>query len=102
MICGGCRKSTPYTDIRYVMRGKETPVALCIACRGMRNVKPSSIKEAPQAPERVPYICDRCKYSFRFKADGTYNLKCPYCGKSDKIRRKTVISADDIIKSSIE
>ncbi|MBI4983486.1 hypothetical protein HZC32_02480 [Candidatus Woesearchaeota archaeon] len=40
-------------------------------------------------PEYAQYICTHCDYVFRVdraKAGITYGVKCPYCGRPDKLR----------------
>jgi len=41
------------------------------------------------APDYSKYTCTKCSYVFRVdrvKAGITYGVKCPYCGRSDKLR----------------
>ena len=35
--------------------------------------------------EKISYICTRCKYKFKHNPAGEVFLKCPYCGKDDRI-----------------
>ena len=59
-----------------------------------KNVKKSSYPEAkeslPIKSEAQNYRCTRCNYSFKFDNSKRelMNLKCGYCGKSDKIIKK--------------
>ena len=41
------------------------------------------------APDYAQYTCTKCNYVFkvdRSKAGITYGVKCPYCGRMDKLR----------------
>src|SRR3989344_4620604 len=99
--CEFCRKSFPNEELQYVLRGRPNPILLCSECRNKHVVtKPKDIPSPNPKAAKIDYICDRCKFKFKFKPDGTYRLHCPYCGKSDKIRKDTIVSAQDIIRSS--
>ncbi len=42
-------------------------------------------------PDYASYTCAHCNYAFRLdraKAGLTYGAKCPYCGRTDKIKLK--------------
>lgn len=50
----------------------------------------SSQRIAPlPAPDYTAYSCTNCNYDFRVdraKAGLTYGVKCPYCGRQDKLK----------------
>jgi len=88
IACSRCRKIVPISDIKYVLTGKDMKLELCSECRG-EKAKPAThgikvIKSTPTDSKKISYLCARCKY--KFKADPkAVSLKCPYCGKSDKV-----------------
>ena len=88
IACSRCRKIVPISDIKYVLSGKDMKLELCSECRG-EKVKPATpgikvVKSSPADANKVTFLCARCKY--KFKADPKNSvLKCPYCGKSDKV-----------------
>lgn len=97
IICERCRKSCSMPEIRYVSQGADTKIALCLSCRNrdkLRNEQAAQTKTVKR-----PYFCDRCKYKFQFDSEGFANLKCPYCGRSDKIRKHDPESADTILRT---
>ena len=101
MICDRCRKAVLIADVRYLALGNNKTALLCSSCRAGKPVKES---KKPLATKQVKksYVCSRCKYKFKYTNDGTTNLKCPFCGLSDKVREDKLISANDIIKASIK
>lgn len=92
ITCYRCRRPTPFDDIKYILRG-EYKVALCDRCREQSEAqqksaparKASSRHEVTPQSKRIPYMCSRCNYKFRFDAQGQAPLRCPYCGKPDKL-----------------
>lgn len=55
---------------------------------------PTKVKtaQAPKTPaqELTPFLCERCNYHFRVneaKVGIQCNLRCPYCGKFDRLRK---------------
>jgi len=68
---------------------------------GTISVKKPSIGAAPEPPKPVAkqrvvsdkpgadhYLCSRCNYKFKFDDDGITSLRCPYCGKADKLNKQ--------------
>ncbi|MFH1212033.1 MAG: hypothetical protein V1659_03840 [Candidatus Woesearchaeota archaeon] len=98
IICEGCRKPVLISDIKYVLKG-ETRKGLCTICR---NKQANSEKEKGLAKEKqkVPYFCARCKYKFLHSPVSGSNLRCPYCGKSDKVLNDNPSSAENLLKDS--
>ena len=61
-----------------------------ISNTGQSRFSSSSQRIVPlPAPEYSKYVCTKCNYVFRVdrvKAGITYGVKCPYCGRNDKLR----------------
>ncbi len=93
--CDKCKANVPLEMVRLYPKPMGGNLVLCEACLE----KTKRTKTHPDIPSRAPrlpssdyfkYDCRRCKYEFKVdenKANITYNLVCPYCGKSDKIAR---------------
>ncbi|MFH1511428.1 MAG: hypothetical protein ABIF10_07080 [Candidatus Woesearchaeota archaeon] len=92
MTCESCKKTVPISDVKYIMRGEKRQ-AMCKNCR-------EKMKEAKQdkSQQRRPYFCVRCKYKFKHKPTNQALLKCPYCGKGDKVIENIAPSADRLLK----
>lgn len=87
--CERCKTATPLNKVKLFPKDKETNLLVCEKCHQelSRPRLVSRTKPLPQA-EYAKYFCTRCKYPFRadsLKVDVIYNLKCPYCGKDDKL-----------------
>ena len=46
------------------------------------------------------FLCVRCKYKFQHDMSSERILRCPFCGKTDKIIDDKPMPADDLIESS--
>lgn len=90
MLCDKCRRPTSITDVKYVAKGDGTRLALCSKCRN--KVVESQIKANPEksakTSEKVPYVCGKCGYRFRFDPNSQAQLRCPYCGRPDKLQQQ--------------
>lgn len=96
-VCDRCRKFVPLSDIKYIPKGKDQKIMLCSACRAKGDV--ASEKSAKKEDNKKIYICYRCNY--KFKADPKAKaLRCPYCGKDDKLEEYKFSSAESLIKES--
>jgi ribosomal protein L37AE/L43A len=92
LICDNCMtdlKSTPNSKITnsqsriYMDAPKEK-----ISNQSRFGTSSQRIIPLP-APDYSKYTCTKCSYVFRVdrvKAGITYGVKCPYCGRSDKLR----------------
>jgi DNA-directed RNA polymerase subunit RPC12/RpoP len=98
-LCERCRKFFSFGDIKYIVKGPDSKVALCSKCRAQSTVEASKIKEK-KAEEKVPYICGRCKYKFKYDKSSGAALKCPYCGKNDKMMVDKVSDINKLINES--
>lgn len=125
MICDKCRKIVPISEIKYVLKendlAKEESLrwALCAACRETKSsnqviiktklVKPGEIKEPTQEkktfaqleePVKRVFLCARCNYKFKFNPTGIGNLRCPFCGKNDRVTEYKSLSTEELIRTS--
>ena len=103
MVCDRCRKSVPVSDVKYIPKPTGGFTQLCSICRDRNKTsKPETleiirpkkqvikekIREAKHTHadmSRTNYFCTRCNYQFKYGLDGVTVLRCPYCGKSDKV-----------------
>jgi len=98
MTCDHCRKAVAVSEIKYLPKGKDGMVALCPSCRtkfkATAEKKPAELK-----PAKKPYFCIRCKYHFKFDPRSAANLRCPFCGREDKVIEDKVPDADTLIRT---
>jgi DNA-directed RNA polymerase subunit RPC12/RpoP len=102
MTCGACKKAVLMSDIRYVQKGDKV-VAMCTPCREKNKIqeaaeRKSAGKAAPKSADRQSYFCVRCKYKFKYSPTATTILRCPYCGRSDKIIENIAPDVDTLLK----
>lgn len=126
MICDKCRKIVPINEVKYVLKendlSKEESLrwALCAACRETKSsnqviiktklVKPSEIKEQTtqekkafvqlEEPAKKVFLCARCNYKFKFNPIGISSLRCPFCGKNDRVTEYKSLSTEELIRTS--
>lgn len=98
MVCDRCREFVPISEIRYQLK-ENSRIALCPNCRE----KADTVNPKPRikSEDKKPYFCERCKYKFRFDPKKGRALKCPYCGKEDKVTEDKISNAEDLIKQSM-
>jgi DNA-directed RNA polymerase subunit RPC12/RpoP len=86
ILCERCRKFVPITEIKYVPKAGGR-MALCTKCLSNFKVEDEKKRAAASASvqNRPTYFCSRCRFKFKYNPSGTSDLKCPYCGKGDKI-----------------
>ena len=60
----------------------------------MKEEKPAKVDN------KQIFICERCRYKFKYSAKSGRALVCPYCGKSDKIIEDVKQSAENLIQKS--
>lgn len=96
-LCERCRKFFTFSEIKYIVKGPDSKIALCNKCREQSNVEKSKIKEKP-ASDKTPYFCGRCKFKFKFDKSTGAKLSCPYCGKDDKIVLDRVSDINKLIE----
>lgn len=95
MFCDRCHKTAPISEMRYELKGKDGRIALCSGCRSEKAVEK---KEKTWVPEKKAYLCSRCRYKFKFDEKGVSSIKCPYCGKTDRVRAYNPEMAESIVK----
>jgi Trm5-related predicted tRNA methylase len=99
MLCEKCRNFFPIAEIKYMVniaKGKDEKIALCTSCRAKHKLEIPKAKKAD--PQKTPYFCVRCRYKFKHSPHGETNLKCPFCGKDDKIILDKAPSTERMIK----
>jgi len=102
ILCGNCNKSVPVVDVKYFAKfSGGMPIAMCTSCRN--NLKLSSIKK--KKPEvivkelRKIFLCHSCGYKFRFNVLSSSKIKCPFCGKADRIAEDSEDFAEKLVRS---
>lgn len=101
MICDRCHKSVLTSEMRFEPKGADSMTALCSQCREETKL-PDKKQGLKTVPEKKTYFCGRCRYKFKFDQKGISNLKCPYCGRSDRTMVYNPESAEKIIKESMK
>tara|TARA_Y100000031_G_C7981168_1_gene274799 strand:- start:140 stop:472 length:333 start_codon:yes stop_codon:yes gene_type:complete len=79
-FCQNCKKEVDVNEVKYIAKDDNT---FDVICKNCDEIPEQSKKEVTLNPEKVKYFCSRCRFSF---ARNPKNLvKCPYCGKEDKV-----------------
>ncbi|MBN2051969.1 hypothetical protein JW756_00525 [Candidatus Woesearchaeota archaeon] len=102
-LCERCRKFVPVADIKYLPKGDNARMALCKSCLKTFNsadAKKNFPAKATNVASGNSYFCGRCRYKFKFNPAGNATLRCPFCGKSDKVIENKDIDAESILRSS--
>lgn len=99
MTCDHCRKAVPVSDIKYLPKGKDGMIALCSSCRQKYKDPAKKPGKEDIKPDKKPYFCIQCKYHFRFNPKSGVNLRCPFCGRADKVIEDKVPDADTLIRT---
>ena len=99
LLCGKCSKTVPISQIRYVMRSRGLPTAMCGSCRdeGTLNRKSSAVK--PREEIRKLFMCTSCSYKFQFNTLASSGPRCPLCGKGHYVEEYKDSFADDSVRS---
>lgn len=97
--CERCKASFPLDKIKLFPYTQEKNILVCEECceflknRAKMIVAPpkteakTKIKAEPKPAYKTKY-CSRCKYTFKVDMHKVEVLRCPYCGKTDRIMRK--------------
>ncbi len=101
IFCEGCRRPVSIDDIKYLPKGEAGRIALCPACRTKRTAE---AKKQPAKPEliKILYMCAHCNFKFKFEPSGNSKLRCPYCGKADKLVEESKLTVDNLLKTAYE
>lgn len=99
-LCERCRNFFPYSEIRYMPKGKDSMIALCSSCRTKAAAESKESKKEDSG--KMPFFCARCKYKFKYDPKSITNFKCPYCGKNDKIIKDKRPSAAKLLAENFE
>ena len=93
--CERCKATVPIDKVMLFAKDESKNILVCENCGEELKKKVPELKtkigKLP-TPKFVTYFCLRCKYSFRAddsKIGVTYNLHCPYCGRTDKLEMRT-------------
>ncbi len=95
--CERCRNSVPLDQVRIHPKPDGKTMMLCEKCsREVQRKVPEPLTKvktitALPAAEFVTLLCRRCNYAFRAdqsKAGVLHRLHCPYCGKSDQLKKQ--------------
>lgn len=99
LACYRCNNVYSVGKIRYI-KVNDRVVLMCNGC--VTNVENNRFKTAKKQELKAvikKYICGRCRFKFKFDFTkfNRSNLRCPYCGKNDKILEEKISSARDIL-----
>ena len=100
VLCERCRKFVQIADIKYLPKGNETKMALCRSCLKSFNIPASQVKKpvVQTGPAMESFLCTRCNYKFKVSKARDASLRCPYCGKSDRIDEQKSHSTEVLLK----
>jgi protein-arginine kinase activator protein McsA len=102
-LCERCRKFVSVTDIKYVPKGDNSRMALCKSCLksfGGADEKNKKAAKGASLSAGKSYFCGRCRYKFKFNSASNASLRCPYCGKGDKILEDKQVDADALLRAA--
>jgi len=102
-LCERCRKFVSISDIKYLPKGDNSRMALCKSCLKTLNPKDDKKKIIPKSSGLSGgknYFCSRCKYKFKYNPQGDAALRCPFCGKSDKMLEDKQIDAESLLRQA--
>ncbi len=102
-LCERCRKFVSISDIKYLPKGDNSRMALCKSCLKTFNPKDDKKKIIPKSSGfsgGKNYFCSRCKYKFKYNPQSDAALRCPFCGKSDKMLEDKQIDAESLLRQA--
>jgi DNA-directed RNA polymerase subunit RPC12/RpoP len=96
--CERCKNIVPLSKIKLRAKGTDSAWLICDECalELKHNSKANIESKFPKSQkkkaddEKEDYLCTRCRYHFRidpYKVGNYVNLKCPYCGRSDRLEK---------------
>lgn len=83
--CGNCKEQVPIEEIQYITKANGSIMELCEKCRNRKNLIKRGMREMEQEVNKVSFLCNRCKFKFKFDFDSPTKFRCPYCGEVDDI-----------------
>lgn len=95
-VCERCKKLVPVSEVKYLPKGKDSTMLICSSCRASINEKEEPTKKRE---EKVRYMCTRCSYKFNYNPSSISNLRCPTCGKGDRVKRCDELSTESLLRS---
>jgi len=97
--CELCKKTVPSINSRYIPKGEDAKMLICCFCFDKRkNLESTAPYYSKDVSKKQQYFCGRCKYNFRCDTK-TFNLRCPYCGKSDQLVERKEKTAAELLNS---
>jgi protein-arginine kinase activator protein McsA len=102
VLCERCRKFVRIANIKYLPKGNDSRMALCQSCLKTFNVQGTQIKKTLTSASHQPasYFCGRCNYKFKYNAAKDSTLRCPYCGRTDKISEEKSRSTSKLLEEA--
>ncbi|MEK6809780.1 MAG: hypothetical protein AABY40_03835 [Nanoarchaeota archaeon] len=95
--CERCKGVVLLDQVRLYPKSDNKNFLVCMNCceelkkASAGNIPTTDLKAKNLIPSAlVKYNCTRCNYNFRAdnsRAGLTYNLQCPYCGKTDRLQK---------------
>lgn len=102
VLCEKCRKFVTVAQIRYISKGNDSRIAMCSTCLTKANGAAFVNKKKVEDADKPTYFCSRCRYKFKFDPIKKATLRCPYCGKVDRLTEDKFTTAASILKESVE
>jgi hypothetical protein len=103
-LCERCRKFVPVSDIKFLPKGDNARISLCTSClkafKSEDEKKKKVVAKSASFSSGKTYFCGRCRYKFKLNLAGDATLRCPYCGKSDKMFEDKAIDADSLLRQA--
>jgi len=102
--CERCKANIGFDQVKYLP--SKSPNGLMVVCakcveeiknansgNPVKNAKPAAAKAETKKPSdgKTEFFCGRCNYKFKVdeaRLGYTLNLKCPYCGKYDRVSKR--------------
>jgi len=105
--CERCKASVGFDQVKYMPTkgGPNGMMLVCAKCAdeiksGVQSKVPSEAKKldiqrqekaAAPSDKKSSFFCGRCNYNFKIDESRigiSFNLKCPYCGKPDRVSKR--------------
>src|SRR3989338_3796653 len=95
--CDTCKKFVYLSDLKESYQEGQRK-QICKSC--FAKIENAKITQRTPAvdPSKMPYYCARCKYKFRVNIQKGADIRCPYCGKTDKVSEMKEISSESLLR----